>query len=411
DSNPDGGSELNPTLVPIPVSRPAEPWDGASRVTVLMLGLDFRDWEANSGPPRSDTMILFTIDPVTRTAGILSVPRDLWVNVPGFGYGKINTAYQNGEGSRYPDGGGAGLAIRTVEEFLGINIDYYIRVDFQAFVDFIDLIGGIKIENKSDEVIKIKIMHKETSVKLQPGKRYTLPGDHALAYARLRSTAGGDFDRSNRQQEVILAIRNQLLRPDVQPMLLANAFEIYQTLSYGIHTNLTPQEILKLGLLAQEISVENIKKGAITPPDHVTLDVSPDGLQILKPITSNIRILRDEIFTSSASLAPFVVSGDIKELMTIEAADIAVYNGTATAGLAGATQEYLVTNGVNVTTIDNADTISFTKIFLYSDKPYTVNYIMDLMKVPQNHFYYVNDPESIVDVEIVLGGDWIIPAQ
>src|SRR4030066_2551390 len=67
-------------------------WDGANRVTVLVMGLDFRDWE-DQGPSRTDTMMLLTMDVKTNTAGILSLPRDLWVNIPGYGYGKINTAY------------------------------------------------------------------------------------------------------------------------------------------------------------------------------------------------------------------------------------------------------------------------------------------------------------------------------
>ena len=98
-------------------------WDGANRVTMLVMGLDYRDWEAGEGPPRTDTMILLTVDPVNRTAGMLSLPRDLWVNIPGFDYGRINTAYQLGEAYKVP-GGGPQLAADTVEELLGIKVDY-----------------------------------------------------------------------------------------------------------------------------------------------------------------------------------------------------------------------------------------------------------------------------------------------
>ena len=94
-----------------------EPWDGISRVNLLFMGLDFRDWEAGE-IPRTDTMILFTLDPLNRTAGIVSIPRDLWVNVPGFDYYKINTAYYLGEAYKMP-GGGPETARKTVEELLG----------------------------------------------------------------------------------------------------------------------------------------------------------------------------------------------------------------------------------------------------------------------------------------------------
>ena len=85
----------------------AEPWDGASRVTVLLIGLDFRDWEAGE-TPRTDTMILLTMDPISKTAGMLSIPRDMWVSIPGFDHGKINTAYYLGEIYNLP-GGGPGI--------------------------------------------------------------------------------------------------------------------------------------------------------------------------------------------------------------------------------------------------------------------------------------------------------------
>jgi hypothetical protein len=119
-----------------------EPWDGASRVSMLVMGLDYRDWEAGEGAPRTDTMILLTIDPLARTAGMISIPRDMWVNIPGFEYGRINTAYSLGEAYQLP-GGGPGLAMDSVEELLGVPIDYYALIDFGTFIRFIDEIGGI----------------------------------------------------------------------------------------------------------------------------------------------------------------------------------------------------------------------------------------------------------------------------
>ena len=74
-----------------------EPWDGTSRVTVLIMGLDYRDWQSGD-TPHSDTMILLSVDPIKKTAAMLSLPRDLWVNIPGFDYGRINEAYFNGAG-------------------------------------------------------------------------------------------------------------------------------------------------------------------------------------------------------------------------------------------------------------------------------------------------------------------------
>ncbi len=87
-------------------------------------------------------MIVLTIDPVSRTAGMLSIPRDMWVSIPGFNYNRINAAYTTGELFKLP-GGGPALTIKTVEDFLGIPIQYYAQIDFTAFEKMIDDIGGI----------------------------------------------------------------------------------------------------------------------------------------------------------------------------------------------------------------------------------------------------------------------------
>ncbi|MFN2144947.1 MAG: LCP family protein, partial [Anaerolineales bacterium] len=187
----------------------------SDRINFLLMGLDYRDWGADQGSPaRSDTMIVFTIDPVSKTAAMLSVPRDLWVNVPGYGQNKINTAYFLGEANRLP-GGGPELAAKTVEEFLGIDIHYWAQVDFTAFVQFVDYIGGVKLNIQ--EPITLELIGTDKKETLQPG-RQTLSGAIALAYARNRYEGDGDFSRAQRQQEVIMAIRNQLVRRDVQKM-------------------------------------------------------------------------------------------------------------------------------------------------------------------------------------------------
>lgn len=184
--------DINGTPAPTPmptqsVDTAPQPWDGASRVTVLVMGLDYRDWEAGDGPPRTDTMILLTIDPLTKTAGILNVPRDLWVNIPGFDYGRINTAYPLGIAYDVP-GGGPQQAMDTVESLLGVPIDYYAIIDFGAFEKFIDELGGINVTVSSD--ISVDPIGKGNTVYLKPGN-YLLNGPTALAYARARHTDGG----------------------------------------------------------------------------------------------------------------------------------------------------------------------------------------------------------------------------
>jgi LCP family protein required for cell wall assembly len=274
------------------------PWDGASRVTVLMLGLDYRDWEAGTDYSRSDTMILLTLDPFTKSAGILSVPRDLWVEIPGYAHGKINTAYYLGEAHKLPEGG-PGLAVETVEQFLGVPINYYAQIDFGAFVKFIDELGGVKIDVPEAITVDLLGSGSATKKKLKPGVQ-VLPGEWALAYARARYTAGGDFDRAGRQQQVILAIRDRILSFDLLPQLITKAPTLYKELAAGIHTNLPLDDALKLATLASQVSKENIKQGIIDEK-MVTFGTSPDGLSILIPVPDQIHLLRNEIFASTAN--------------------------------------------------------------------------------------------------------------
>jgi len=405
--NPEGDVESTPSAdEPIGGgSGPElEPWDGSSRVNILVMGGDFGIGRDRDGPPHSDTMIVLTIDPNSKTAGMLSLPRDLWVDIPTFGHGKINTAYFWGEGAQLP-GGGAGLAVDTVEQFLGITIHYYVLVDFSAFIGFIDEIGGAKVD--VPEPILVDPIYGPPRT-LEVGIQ-TLPGDLALAYARARNTEGGDFDRAVRQQQVLIAVRNQLLRSDVQAHILANGLRIFQELSSGITTNITFNEALKLGLLAKDIDLDNIKRGVIAPPEQVILDKSPDGLDILKPVTEKIRELRDEIFSTGVAVGPTIIGDDPAQLMQAEAAAVGIYNGTLTEGLAGATGDYLTLQGVNVVEVGNALLTDATTIIDYTGNPYTVQFLVDLMQISNTKIYNRYDPDSTIDVEVIIGPDWAIP--
>ncbi len=394
----DSNTPLQPATGPTP-----QPWDGASRVSVLIMGLDYRDWEADQGAPRTDTMILFTIDPLSRTAGMLSIPRDLWVNIPGFEPNKINTAYRFGEVYNLP-GGGPGLAMKTVEGLLGVPINFYALIDFYAFERFIDEIGGVDVE--VPEEIKVDPIGKGNTVVLEPGVR-TLSGEVALAYARARNTEGGDFDRAQRQQQVTLAIRDQVLSLDLLPILISKAPVLYQEIASGVHTNLTLEQALKLSVLATQIPEDGIKRGVIGPPEHVTFGVSPEGLDILKPVPDQIRLLRDDIFTADSFGRPAALAMNPEELVSEEKARLSVLNGTFTAGLAAETSEYLVSEGLTVARTDNAgEAYNFTTLIVYNGKPYTIQYLADTMKIVPSRIFFSYDPASEIDIEINLGEDW-----
>lgn len=402
-----GGSTEQTNVAPItgPLQAPdgptPEPWDGVSRVNVLVMGLDFRDWESGEAS-RTDTMILFSIDPVSKTAGFMSIPRDMWVNIPGFDYAKINTAYYLGDLYKLP-GGGPALAIQTVENFLGVPINYYAQVDFYAFEQFIDELGGIEVDVPYEIIVDPLGKHNTTT--LQPGKQL-MSGPIALAYARNRYTDGGDFDRAARQQQVILAILDRVTSLNMLPTLIARSGALYQELSSGVHTNLTLQQVIQLGSLALQIKKENIRHGVIGP-DAVYNGTSPDGLDILIPIPDEIRILRDEIFTTGGAVGPAAVTAEAIELAKAEGARISVQNGTYTAGLATRTADYLRSLGLNVVEETNADGYYVSsRMYIYTGKPYTGQYISDLFQMLPAQVLTQYNPDAGVDIVLVVGSDW-----
>lgn len=287
------------TPTPIPIAVTPEPWNGNERVTILLLGLDFKDWVENMGAPRSDSMFLVSIDPITNQGGMMSIPRDLWVEIPGFGHNRINTAYRFGETYNLP-GGGPGLAMQVVEDLLGIPIQYYAVIEFSTFEKLIDEIGGIDVEVK--DRMKLSPIGRE-SFWVDP-KPYHFDGAETLAYARVRKYGGGDFGRAERQQQVALAVVDRILGFNMIPSLLSKAPRLFQELSEGIKTNLGFREMLALGWLAIGIPGENIRRGVIAPPAMIGFHTRPDGAQVLRAVPSQIRILRDYIFAESSAFGP-----------------------------------------------------------------------------------------------------------
>ena len=388
-----------PTEIPLAALPTPEPWDGVTRVNILVMGLDYRDWEAGE-TPRTDTMIVFTLDPLNKTAGMISIPRDLWVSIPGFEYGKINTAYYLGEVYNLP-GGGPGLAARTVEELLGVPIQYYAQIDFQAFIDFIDHIEGVRLT--FDEPMVLDRLGKWNTVTIEPGV-ITLPGDYALAYVRARKTEGGDFDRAQRQQNLIMAVRDRILEFDMMPKLVARSPEIYNDLASGINTNMSLNEAVKLGWSALDVDRNEIDQVVISN-EYVTLGKSSDGLDILKPVPDKIRLLRDEVFGEGAALGP-VAEGDLLDLVAEEGARVVVYNGSSVAGLAETTAAWLQDQGFNIIEQANTDYAINTQIYVYSGTPYALKWLAETMGVTSTSVYDSYELKASQDLVVVLGDDW-----
>jgi LCP family protein required for cell wall assembly len=335
----------------------------------------------------------------------------MWVNIPGFGYSKINTAYSLGEGSKLP-GGGPELARKTVEQFLGVPIQYYAQIDFYTFVEFIDLIGGIEVYN--DEELRLDpIGSGQDKIRLTCCGIRLLNGEKALAYARYRKGEGGDVARAKRQQKVILGIRNRVFDPQNFPVLLGKARQFYEEFSAGIKTNMPFDTAIQLGVLAREIPVESIKQGVI---DYtmVSLDsvvLGGENASVVKPLPDKIRILRDEIFTSGGPTSPLAAQGDPVALMKADGARVHVLNGSTTPGLEVNTGNYLLLNfGVAVTNVDPANKIyDRTVVVLHTPKLYTLKFLQTVFGISHSAQILIQpDPNAPWDVEIILGNDWAL---
>ncbi len=391
-----------------PPALPAAPapvkWQGGRQVTLLVMGMDYRDWLEGVDIPRTDTMILFAIDPVKKTAGMLSIPRDMWVNIPGFGYNRINTAYRDGEMYKMP-GGGIGLAMKTVENFVGVSVDFAALIDFNAFVRFFDELGGLDMHIR--EPIKVDPIGPGNTRTLEPGVQ-TLDGATVLAYARNRYTEDGDFDRSRRQQEVIMALRSQILDFNQLPMLIQKSPKLYHELSSGIRTNLTLDQVIQLALLAAEVDEKDIQRGVLDPHKDVqyaTVMTKDGAASVILPNRDRIRILRDQVF-GGGPLGP-AAGGELVDLMKAENAKVLVMNGTRKPEQAKAASQLLREKGVTAVGESSASQIVGQTTFIdHTGNPYTIRYIMQVLNISESRIKSAYDPAADVDVEAIIGPDW-----
>ncbi len=194
-----------PTLAVV-TATPRIPLAGTP-VTILLLGSDGRPGE--EGPTRTDSVIVLRIDPGLRRVAMLSIPRDLIVEIPGYGYGRINAAHVYGDLS--PElGGGMALVRATVSKLLGVPINYAVLVDFNGFIGLIDAIGGIDLDVPTAlyDGEYPTMDYGYMAVSFDTGLQH-MDGERALQYARIRHM-DSDFERSRRQQEILLAAARRL---------------------------------------------------------------------------------------------------------------------------------------------------------------------------------------------------------
>jgi LCP family protein required for cell wall assembly len=395
------GGPLNPVHAgapdePQPAAEPLPP----DQVNVLLVGIDRREGE--QGPWRTDTMILFSLDPISKTASMLSIPRDLWVPLPGYNMqDRINTAAVWGEMFGYP-GGGLAYAKRAVQYNLGVPVDYYVRIDFAAFQKAIDAIGGIDVD-VPEEIVDPEYPTPDGGTMrlvIKAGRQH-MNGDLALKYVRTRhTTKGGDIGRARRQQQVIMAVRDKALSLNYPLNRLPG---LIQTLGEGVQTDLSINQILSIARAAQQVQTQDIRHGVID--ETMVVDwTTPDGRMVLLPQRDKIRRLVSEIFPVRTKPTASVPLGNPDQLAQ-EAARIEVQNGTTTTGLASQVASDLRSAGYNVVRFGNADRFDYaqTVLIVYNEKRYTLDSLKDRLHLTDAQVSRQAASSADVDLRIILG--------
>jgi LCP family protein required for cell wall assembly len=262
------GPTNTPLPTPVPVFTQAAPLPQSpelgqlpNQINVLLLGADRRPWDHQF---RTDTIMLVTLNPELGRVNITSFPRDLYITIPGFGSGRINTAWTYGG---YP------LLRQTFEHNFGVKIDYFALVEFSSFKKVIDDLGGLTV-NVTEPVSDYRAGYWITI----PAGMTQMDADTVLWYVRTRKTTN-DIARNRRQQEVLQAIFDKLISMDA----LRRAPEFYEKYKNSLTTDMGLLDVLRWLPFAVKIAESrNIKQYYLTY-NHVYDWITPEGAMVLVP--------------------------------------------------------------------------------------------------------------------------------
>ncbi|MED4586363.1 LCP family protein [Brevibacillus choshinensis] len=241
-SLPDGGAATKAAEIP--------QWDGKDRVNILLMGVDRRGIK-NNGLPRSDSMMLVSIDPVSKRYDLFSILRDTYVDIPGNGSSRINAAIVDG---------GPDLAMKTVSQFTGLPVDRYVITDFEGFKALIDSVGGVELD-----VEKNMYYHDPTDkgvydINLKKGVQQ-LDGNKALQYVRFRHDATSDYTRTERQRKLLAAVADQMKKGTT----LIQLPSILKEVTPYVQTNIGTMDMMKLSSLGLNLNTQNPGKYQLPP--------------------------------------------------------------------------------------------------------------------------------------------------
>lgn len=419
---PDPGASVDPSESPtaaVPTPDPSAqgtlaptlpPWDGKERLNILAVGVDARD---DGSSFNTDTLIVVSIDPATKQVAMFQVPRDmvdvpvpdnarsLWGSVYG---GKINSWYNQNRNRKdlWPGKTAQARGFNATKAILGklygLDIRYYVKVDFQGFKDVVNTIGGVQINVQMPvyESLYPDGVGYLTRIYIPAGPQH-MTGSEALRYARSRHRTT-DFDRGRRQQRVLISLKEQM---SVQA-IIANLDQLIKDVGRSVKTDIPTKELPKLLALADGVDTKNIRSFVFAPRFYGNESMGSSRGYIITPNVVRIRkAVKDAFSVSPALMAQ-------RERLGAEAARIWVYNASGRDGLSSRTAEYLAFNGMEasapVKKVPNQ--LASTRIEVYNGAEVEmVETIKFLERVYKTKVVLVADPSVTVDMVVTLGRD------
>jgi LCP family protein required for cell wall assembly len=413
---PDPSAEVTPSPTPEPspigtqvpsVSIP--PWDGQERLNILLIGADEQD-----GGHNTDTLIVVSIDPVTKQVAMFSLPRDT-VNVPipagparnvwGRDYAnKINSFFVNNRnrGDLWPGNDrtrGYNALKAAMGELYQLDVRYFVEVNFDGFKKVVDAMGGVTI-NVQMPVVDDRFPGStgRTQRLYIPSGIQHMDGEQALRYARSRNTST-DFDRGARQQRVLLSMREQVDPQNLIPRLP----ELIDALKSAVRTDIPLDQIDEMLGLASDVDTTNIRTYVFAPPlySRDTCD-DPRGCVVI-PNIERIRDAVEDAFSSDPA------DEALRETLAQEAATVWVLNGTDDAARATRLAGFLEWTGMAASAprqVPEGAVPADTKIVAYNgaetEAPATIAALEALFGVTVTT---VDDPKVRTDIIVTIGRD------
>lgn len=391
--------------------------EGDGRINILLSGIGGAD---HSGGDLTDTLMLMSIDPVNNTAALLSIPRDLWVTLPGKGGMKINAAYETGKfaylhkvdiKNQDSKAIGAGFTSldQTVEKVLGVPINYNMQVNFNAFSQAVDTVGGVNVDVPTDLYDPTMAWENNKDPYLARAGTQAFDGKHALIYVRSRETSS-DFARSQRQRAVLLALKQKAVTLGVlaNPTKLSGLLGAFGT---NVHTDLSVGDASRLYSIFKRINNNDIK--SVSLAGTISTTSSAAGLDSLIT-TGNIN--RQSIVMPKAGLENYnaiqdYVHTQLKDgYLTKERAKVKVLNGTIEKNLGQTESDKLKRYGYNVIGSGSAPSTGYPNTVVvdlsHGKNKYTKHYLEQrygvtaVSKLPDATIQPGN-----TDFVVILGGD------